>query len=55
MALTRHTSLTALEGRIFTSLGFHPQVGVVAASHRLGLKPQAIQYPPFQGGPPASR
>jgi hypothetical protein len=23
--------LTALEGRIFTSLGFQPQVGVVAA------------------------
>src|SRR3954447_20505438 len=47
-----HTSLPALEGRIFPSLGFQPQVEVAAASHRLRLKPQAIQYPPFQGGSP---
>jgi hypothetical protein len=29
-----------------------PQAGVAAASSRLGLKPQAGEYPPFQGGPP---
>src|SRR3954463_5329163 len=52
------TSLTALEGRIFTSLGFQPQVGgrqaaVFAPRHpRLGVEPPAIQSPPFQGGPP---
>src|SRR3954471_4423821 len=55
-----HTSWPALEGRIFTSLGFQPQVGwrgghwwsvsAVRAPSRLGLKPQATQYPPFQGG-----
>src|SRR3954465_2715110 len=62
-AIGLHTSLPALEGRIFTSLGFQPQVGwrgghwwsvsAVRAPSRLGLKPQATQYPPFQGGPPA--
>src|SRR3954469_24598929 len=55
-----HTSLPALEGGIFTSLGFQPQVGwrgghwwsvpAVRAPSRLGLKPQAVQYPPLQGG-----
>jgi hypothetical protein len=56
----------ALEGRIFTSLGFQPQVVGGAPdsrrrtiwSHRLarlGLKPQAIEYPPFQGGQGCAR
>src|SRR3954469_10536255 len=51
---------TALEGRIFTSLGFQTQAGGRQANPgrkptrsppRLGLKPQAAQYPPLQGGP----
>src|SRR3954451_16562392 len=51
---------TALEGRIFTSLGFQPQAGrgtdrrhrppMAAPPPHLGLKPQAGEYPPFQGG-----
>src|SRR5436305_5519383 len=48
----------ALEGRVFISLGFQPQAGVgcsfrVAAATippHLGLKPQAGEYPPLQGG-----
>jgi RND family efflux transporter MFP subunit len=39
---------TALEGRIFPSLGFQPQAA--SADVRLGLKPQAREYPPLQGG-----
>ncbi len=42
--------MTALKGRIFTSLGFQPQVGWRPQAPRLGLKPQAVKYPPFQGG-----
>src|SRR4051794_1980400 len=51
-----HTSLSALEGWVFTSLGFQPQAeagsGRPRPRPRLGLKPQAIQHPPLQGGPP---
>ncbi len=53
---------TAPKGRNLNSLGFQPQVGDVkkspspegaalnGAARYLGLKPQAIQIPPLQGG-----
>jgi hypothetical protein len=45
---------SALKGRIFISLGFQPQAseGWRGLSD-LGLKPQANEYPPLQGGSPS--
>ena len=52
---------TALEGRALISLGFQPQAGrrraeppawEPPAGRHLGLKPQADQSPPLQGGSP---
>src|SRR5436305_14280990 len=40
----------ALEGRVLKSLEFQPQAGGGGHVSRLGLKPQAGEYPPFQGG-----
>ena len=41
---------TALKGRVLKSLGFQPQAGSRGNHPRLGLKPQAGEYPPLQGG-----
>ncbi len=40
----------ALEGRVLNSLGFQPQAVRRGRHPHLGLKPQAGEYPPFQGG-----
>src|SRR5262249_51253851 len=47
---------TALKGRVLNSLGFQPQAGGWPRENpnpppiHLGLKPQAGEYPPIQGG-----